>query len=144
MSNTVQPVISNLNTVIYPTRVVLAQRVLVVDDEPMICLLLSEMIEQMGHGVCGSASSTAVALALTVLHKPDLLIVDAWLGEDSGLDTVAKIIETNFIPHIYITGNIQWLRNLRPDVLALEKPFREPALAMAIQLALGDWPVVKQ
>lgn len=144
MPNIMQPTISNLNTVIHPVHVVLAHRVLVVDDEPMICLLLSEMIAQMGHGVCGSASSTAAALALTANHKPDLLIVDAWLGEDCGLDTVAKINETNFIPHIYITGNMQRLRNLQPDALALEKPFREPALAMAIQLALGDWPVVKQ
>lgn len=141
MPHTVQPVISNLNTVIYPVCVVLAYRVLIVDDDPMICLLLGEMIEQIGHGVCGSASSAAAALGLAAMHRPDLLIIDAALGEDSGLDTVAKITETSFIPHIYITGNIQRLRNLKPDALALEKPFKEAALAMAIQLALADWPI---
>jgi len=140
MPNSVQPIISNLNTVIYPVSVVLAHRVLIVDDDPMICLLLGEMIEQIGHGVCGSASSAAAALAVAAMHRPDLLIVDAALGEDSGYETVAKITAARFIPHIYITGNIHRLRNLMPGALALEKPFKEAALAMAIQLALADWP----
>lgn len=104
----------------------------------MICLLLAEMIGQMGHGVCGTASSAAAALILAALHGPDLLIVDAWLGEDNGLDTVTRILANGIIPHIFISGDIQRLRNFRPDALALEKPFKEPALASAIQAALGN------
>jgi DNA-binding response OmpR family regulator len=141
MPNSVQPPVSNLNTVIYPGSVVLSHRVLIIDGEPMISLLLGEMIEQIGHCVCGSASSPAAALALAAMPRPDLLIVDAVLEQDSGFETVAKSTETSFIPHIYITGNIRRLRNLMPDALALEKPFKETALAMAIQLAMADWPI---
>ena len=116
----------------------LAQRVLVVDDDPMICLLLGEMLRQMGHGVCGSASSEPAALALAANHRPDLLIVDAWLGAESGLDTVTKILAAGFVPHVFTSGDLQKLRNLRPDAMVLEKPFKEPALARAIHQALNE------
>jgi CheY-like chemotaxis protein len=115
-----------------------ARRALVIDNDPMICLLLGEMLQQMGHGVCGSASGEASALAMAAKLHPDLLIVDAWLGAESGLDTVTKILRTRFIPHIFTSGNIDKLRQLRPEAEALEKPFKEPALALAIQNALYD------
>jgi two-component system, response regulator PdtaR len=144
MPITTQATTDNHNAAILPIGMALARRVLIVDDDPMICLLLGEMIEHMGHGVCGSASSEAVTLALVAIHRPDLLIVDAWLGEDSGLDTVTKILAMSFIPHIFMSGDIQRLRNLRPKALLLEKPFKEPALKLAIQRVLTDSPRAKR
>jgi CheY-like chemotaxis protein len=119
-----------------PSAEALARRVLIIDDDPMLCLLLDEMLTQMGNGVCGSASSEAVALELAARLKPDLLIVDAWLGEDNGIETAGKILASGYIPHLFMSGNIQKLRQLRPDAVTLEKPFKEPALALAIQSAL--------
>jgi CheY-like chemotaxis protein len=124
------------NAVLFASGAAMALRVLIIDDDPMLCLLLGEMLEQMGHGVCGSASSEAAALVLAASLRPDLLIADAWLGEDRGLDTVAKILRTGFIPHIFMSGNIQRLSQLKPHDVVLEKPFKELALALAIQSAL--------
>jgi FixJ family two-component response regulator len=66
------------------------------------------------------------------------MIVDAWLGDGSGVSAVAQILHTHcFIPHLFMSGNIAKVRLLRPDAVLLEKPFKEPALILAMQQALS-------
>jgi DNA-binding response OmpR family regulator len=52
-------------------------RVLVVEDDPMIGMLLAEMLEAIGHDVCAIETIEAAAVAAAARYRPDLLIVDA-------------------------------------------------------------------
>lgn len=59
-------------------------KVLIVEDEGMIAMLLVEMIEMLGLEIAGEASSVSEALALIDAMKPNAAIVDLKLrGEDS-------------------------------------------------------------
>lgn len=112
--------------------------ILVVEDEAIIGMLLSEVLEGMGHAVIGVAATEGGAIALAAEYPPDLLIVDAGLTSGNGLSAVDTILAKGFVPHIYTTGNALKVRQLRPDAIVLEKPFHEAELTEAITCALSQ------
>ncbi len=112
--------------------------ILVVEDEAIIGMLLSEVLAGMGHTVCAVAATEKKAVEAAALHLPDLLIVDAGLAAGDGLSAVDTILATRFVPHVFTTGNALKVRQLRPGAVVLEKPFHEANLADAIALALSQ------
>ena len=95
-------------------------RIQVVDDDPMIGTLLAAMLETMGHHVCAVSATEAAAIIDAARYEPGLMIVDAWLGDGSGVSAVAQILHTHcFIPHLFMSGNIAKVRLLRPDAVLL-------------------------
>jgi CheY-like chemotaxis protein len=113
-----------------------ALRVLVVEDNAMIGMLLAEMLKQMGHGVCAIEATETDAVTSAVRYGPDLVIVDERLRAGSGVSAVDEMLRTRPVPHVFITGDISKVRALRPDAVVMQKPFREAELARAIQRAL--------
>lgn len=110
--------------------------ILVVEDEAIIGMLLSEVLEGLGHEVIGIAASEGAAVALAAEYRPDLLIVDAGLTSGNGVSAVDAIVAARFVPHIFTTGDALKVRLLKPNAIILEKPFHEAELADAIATAL--------
>ena len=102
----------------------------------MIGILLAGMLEEMGHDVCAIAGTEADAVTAALNHRPDLMIVDARLGEGSGIIAVDQILCSGFVPHLFISGNISKVKAMKPHAVMLEKPFREIDLTRGIQRAL--------
>jgi len=117
-----------------PTR---ALRVLVVEDDALIGILLAETLEEMGYEICAIEATEAGAVDAARRCRPDLMVVDAWLGDGTGISAVEKILRTGFIPHLFVSGDISKIRPMRPDAVMLQKPFNEIDLALAIARALG-------
>jgi DNA-binding response OmpR family regulator len=113
-----------------------ALQVLVLEDDAMIGMLLAAMLEEMGHTGCAVEANEADAVSAAARHRPDLVIVDARLGNGSGLAAMDEILHAGFIPHFFISGNIAKVTALRPGAVVLEKPFREMQLMHTIQLVL--------
>jgi two-component system, response regulator PdtaR len=111
-----------------------ALRVLVVEDDAMLGMLLAGVLEEMGHDVCAIKATEVDAVTAAAQYRPDLMIVDA--GDGSGVSAVERILRTGFVPHLFISGNISRVKALRPGAVVLEKPFREGELTRAIQRAL--------
>lgn len=111
--------------------------ILIVEDEAIIGMLLSEVLVGMGHEVIGVAATEATAVALAAEYLPDLLIVDAGLTSGNGIAAVDTILATRFVPHLFTTGDGLRVRLLRPDAIVLEKPFNEIELAEAIARAFS-------
>ena len=78
--------------------------VLIVDDEPDICLGLSEIIDwnEAGFNVLDTATDGEEALEKFSLQKYDLLITDIRMPVISGLDLIKKIREKNLSMKIII------------------------------------------
>lgn len=114
-----------------------ADRVLVVEDDAVIATLLAEVLEGMGHDVCAIEATEADAVAAANRCRPDLMIVDARLGDGSGVSAVEEILRAGFVPHVFVSGDALRVQALRPGALVIQKPFRESDLARAIQHALG-------
>ena len=82
-----------------------ALRVLVVEDDALIAMLLSELLAGMGHDVCATAASEAEAVTAATRYRPDLMIVDAGLGRGSGVSAVEEILRAGPIADLYLTGD---------------------------------------
>jgi CheY-like chemotaxis protein len=113
-----------------------ALNVLVVEDDAVIGMLLAEMLAGMGHDTCAIAANEADAVAAADRCRPDLMIVDARLGDGSGIAAVDEILRTGPVPHLFASGNAPRVLVLRPSAVVLQKPFGEADLADAIQRAL--------
>jgi CheY-like chemotaxis protein len=110
-------------------------RILVVEDDAIIGMLIAEMLVAMGHVVCALETDETGAVAAAARHRPELMIVDRQLREGSGGSAVQTIMMKERIPHLFITGG-------RPDPnlsgsVVLRKPFRESELVDAMNRALA-------
>ena len=110
-------------------------RILVVEDDHLIGLLLADMLDAMGHTVCAVARTQEEAVAAAERDKPNMLIVDAWLHQGSGVAAVDQIQRRGIVPHIFVTGDGRGVLQLKPNAIVLEKPFTEGMLAAAIDRA---------
>jgi two-component system, response regulator PdtaR len=80
--------------------------VLVVDDEVLIALSLSEMLEDMGLLVCGTAATAKRAVELVDAHRPSLVLMDVRLkGTEDGVHAALEIHRRHGTPVIFITGS---------------------------------------
>jgi CheY-like chemotaxis protein len=113
-------------------------RILVVEDEGIVAFLLAQILESMGHEVCGIETDKAGAIAAAKRCKPDLMIVDDRLGRDSGLTVIETILLDGSMPHVFVSGDVSRIRSSRPLAVVLEKPFFEADLEQAIWRALSQ------
>ncbi|WP_306397938.1 response regulator transcription factor [Telluria beijingensis] len=68
----------------------MTRHILVVDDQPDLRLLIRLTLRALGE--VAQAASAEAALAQLATGKPDLLILDVWLGEGiSGLELCRKL-----------------------------------------------------
>jgi two-component system, response regulator PdtaR len=124
------------NPLLMHTEPVDALRVLVVEDDALIAMLLTEVLAAMGLEVCATAATEADAVTAASQHKPDLMIIDAGLGGGSGVSAVEQILRKGPLAHVFMTGDAGRVRERRPDAVVLRKPFRESELVRAIDIAL--------
>lgn len=111
----------------------MALRILIIEDDFMIGIHLAEMLEEMGHEVCAVESTEADAIAAADRHMPDLMIVDAWLRNGSGISAVATICRSRHVPHVFVSGDAASVRAILPTAIVVEKPFRAEVLTRIIQ-----------
>jgi two-component system, response regulator PdtaR len=114
-----------------------ALRVLVVEDDALIAMLLERVLVGMGHDVCATAATEAEAVIAATRYRPDLMIVDAGLRQGSGVSAVEEICRVAPLAHVFISGDAERVRLRQPDAVVVRKPFREAELARAIEIALA-------
>ena len=105
--------------------------ILIVEDDLLIGVLLTDMLEGMGHCVCGVERSESSAVDAALLNRPDLMIVDARLRSRSGVAAVKKISAVVTIPHIFVSGDRMSIEGT--SRFALQKPFSQRDLERAIK-----------
>jgi two-component system alkaline phosphatase synthesis response regulator PhoP len=81
----------------------MAQRILIVDDEPAVTDLLAYNLRRSHYMVDVAAVGTA-ALRLAREVKPDLILLDLMLPEIDGLDVCRELRKTSDVPIIMITA----------------------------------------
>jgi len=115
-------------------------RVLVIEDDALIAMLLSQLLAGMGYEVCATAASEAEAVSAATRLGPDLMIADARLSQGSGVSAVEEILRAGPIAHVFVSGDAEMVRARKPDAVVVRKPFGEAELAEAIDLALAATP----
>jgi CheY-like chemotaxis protein len=111
------------------------KRVLVVEDESMIRMLLEGMLGNLGHEVAAEAGSIDEALALAKQTEFDVAILDVNLNGRPITPVVEVLIERG-VPFVFASGYGQ--RGVPEPYRSsptLQKPFETEALARAIDAA---------
>ena|ERR1700761_8895218 len=113
-------------------------RVLLVEDEAMIRMMVVDMLQELGHAIAAEAGSLDQALDRAQSADFDLAILDVNLN-GKVIWPVAEVVAARGIPFIFATGyGSAGLPEPFHDRLALPKPFTIEALAAAIHEALGS------
>ena len=112
-------------------------RILLVEDEALIALMLEDMVEGMGCAVTGLAPRVGLGVTLAESGDFDLAILDVNVAGEN-VEPVAQALAARGLPFIFATGYGEagvplGYRN-RPVVA---KPFRSEQLEDAIQRALA-------
>jgi DNA-binding NarL/FixJ family response regulator len=70
----------------------MAVRCLIVDDNPDFLEAARGLLEREGLTIAGVASTTADALRTVGLLRPDVVLVDVSLGQESGVDLARRLV----------------------------------------------------
>jgi CheY-like chemotaxis protein len=80
-------------------------QVLIVDDEPGTRKLLADALQMDGFSV-ESAGSGREAMALVANHRPDLMVVDYYLSDETGMELMTQVENVcGEVPAVIITGS---------------------------------------
>jgi len=111
------------------------KRVLVVEDELMIRLLLQDMLADIGYTLAAEAGGVDEALALARQGDFDVAILDVNLN-GKPISPVADILISRGVPFVFATGYGQrGVPERYRNSPTLQKPFQADALAQAIEAA---------
>ena len=111
------------------------RRVLIIEDEVLIAMVLEDMLDILGHVVVGTPTSLAEAETAIAAGGFDLVIADVNLGAES-VYPLADRLRASGIGLILATGSHR--DTLPPrfaDVPVLEKPYAIAAIETAFAAA---------
>ena len=110
--------------------------ILVVEDEPLIAMMLEDFLESLGYSVHGTADNVGDALQQVEKGGFDLAILDVNLNGQTAWPVAHKLREHN-IPFVIATGG-----HVEPpppefaNVPVIEKPYTVDRVTPALDAAL--------
>jgi len=113
--------------------------VLIVEDDPIIGMNISDIVTAMGHTVLGFARTHRDAVDAAKAMRPGLVLVDIQLADgSSGISAVNEILQSFAVPIVFITAHpIRLLTGEKPEPAYLvAKPFSAQLLKGVISQAL--------
>lgn len=119
-------------------------RILVVEDEPLLAMLLEESLAELGHQVVGCAATVDQAMLIMDGVKVDratfdglgldFALLDFTLADDATSAPVAMRLRDDGIPFVYLTGHRSLpLAEEVPVAPLLTKPFTLDQLDEALR-----------
>jgi CheY-like chemotaxis protein len=123
-----------------PASTALGLRILVVEDELMISMLVEDMLTELGHKVAGIAASVEEATRLANQGDFDGALLDVNLNGKT-IDAVAETLMRRDIPFVFTTGyGQQGIPDAYRDWPALQKPYQTQQLGQALARAVARRP----
>jgi CheY-like chemotaxis protein len=116
-------------------------RILVVEDEAIVAMVIKRRLKDLGYIVSGVASTGKDAITKVEGTFPDLVLMDIRLKGDMDGIEATKIIKDRFsLPVVYLTAHsdditFKKAKETDPDGYIL-KPFTEKDLSTTIEIAL--------
>jgi CheY-like chemotaxis protein len=114
-------------------------RILIIEDEAVIAMDLSDLVTGAGHDVCAVESTASGAIAAAKRERPDLVLADIQLADgSSGIDAVKEILSSFEVPVIFITAfPDRLLTGERPEpTFLITKPYSPDMVRAAVSQAL--------
>jgi DNA-binding LytR/AlgR family response regulator len=111
------------------------RQIFVVEDEPLISMMIEEMAIELGWEIAGSVHTEYEAIAALDVCAPTLAVLDINIGPTTSL-VVAGLCKKRGIPVVFTTGYIA--RDIPKEcgsAPVLAKPFSQDELASTLRRA---------
>jgi len=116
------------------------RRVLVVEDEALLAVLIEDMIIETGSEMVGLAATLHDAVKLAHTAKADVALLDLNLKGELAYPA-AEVLERRGIPLVFTSGyGLEGLSDRFRHCPFLDKPFDQHSLERGINLALTANP----
>jgi DNA-binding response OmpR family regulator len=116
--------------------VLIGKRVLIVEDELLVALLIEDFLAELGCSVLGPCGSVAKALDAARTETFDLAVLDVNLGGEK-VYPVAEVLAERHIPFLFLSGyGDEAIPPGRSDWRVCAKPFKGNDLAIMMSAAL--------
>lgn len=117
--------------------------ILIVEDDRVLSLMLTKLVERIGHKVVDAVTDGQSAIKSVHSNNIDLILMDIMIeGEIDGIETMHKIRENHAVPVIYVTGNSDQRTIERAQETNftdyLVKPITDAQLRKALKKASGS------
>lgn len=113
------------------------RRVLVIEDEYLTALDLTDTLEKLGFDVCAVAQTEDEAVEAAAIQRPDLITADVRLRHGDGISAVRRITAASPVPVVYVSSSDADLNERAPLAVRVGKPFDEALIARAIETAFS-------
>ncbi len=108
------------------------RRVLVVEDEPMIRLLLDDMLTDIGYTMAAEAGRLDEALSVAKHGEFDVAILDVNLNGQP-ITPVVDVLVARGVPFVFVSGYARrGIPEEHGNAPLLQKPFQADGLARAL------------
>jgi DNA-binding response OmpR family regulator len=113
-------------------------RILIVEDEPLIALMLADMLGELEFEVAANVAQVADALAVLAEMTVDIALLDVNIGTQK-IDPVADLLAARGTPFIFTTGygNAGVPANYAGRAI-LQKPFHIEGLIAVLRSELAN------
>lgn len=113
-------------------------RVLIVEDESLVAMLIEDDLTDLGCAVAGSAATLAAGLHQAGVLAIDVAVLDVNLNGER-TDPIAQLLQSRGIPFIFATGYGSAAKGPGTErVPTLTKPFSKNDLSRALSEALAN------
>ncbi len=124
----------------------MAERILIVEDEPLVALELKETLEEAGFEVPQTVDTADQVLQAVTRDKPALILMDVRLRSFiDGIDVVSRMRLMSQVPVVYLTAYstpevLQRAESTHPAAFLI-KPVEGAALVSTIRSILKPTPM---
>ena len=119
-------------------KIAYGRRVLVVEDEALVAMMIQEFLTEYGHAVVGPIGRASEALVAAKETDYDAAILDINLGDGMAYP-VAEILSARGVPFVFVTGyEADTVDHRFSHVPVLQKPIERQALQRLFVPGLND------
>jgi DNA-binding response OmpR family regulator len=112
--------------------------ILIVEDEPLISMMLEDFVDTLGHKVAGTADTVEAALACVEDGGFDVVILDVHLRNGEASWPVADALSDRDVPFLLATGGHVSPPPARHSTApTLAKPFTMNGVRVALEARLS-------
>lgn len=112
------------------------KRILVVEDEALIAVMVEDMLVEMGSDVVGPAGTIAAAIELARTEALDAAVLDVNVRGER-IDPVAEALMERGVPVLFATGYGEVRLASGAHATVIDKPYTQEKLARGLAAAMG-------
>ena len=116
------------------------KRILIVEDEPLIGIMLTDILESVGCVVLGPAYDVRQAMNYLDVDRIDCAVLDVNLGAGQTSAPIADALEERKIPFMFATGYGEDALRLKDrERYRVDKPYDDDQVYLALKKCIASY-----